>query len=236
MVRFRSDMRVRVVQGMGSELMIVNAARVSTGRESLELTEADKRLLRALVVEGHGSPLEHTAYTFEIECPIFVSRQIVKYRTSSINEVSGRYTTLPDDFYVPEFSRPAVQVGKSMDYKFEVVAPRTRARLGLALYRQWLKESARAYVNARNHALGAGLAKEVARMGTPTHQYTRLWVTMNLRTALHFIAQRIDNPDADRPSHGQYEIGLVAQQIRDIVAADYPHVWAAFEETKWKKI
>lgn len=235
-MKFRSDMSVRVVQRMGSELMIVNAARVSTGRESVELTEADKRLLRALVVEGHGSPLEHTAYTFEVECPIFVSRQIVKYRTASINEISGRYTKLPDEFYVPEGVRPPVQVGRSMDYKFKPAAHGTPADKGFFLYRLWLKESARAYVKARDLALGAGLAKEVARMGGPTHQYTRLWATMNLRTALHFIAQRIDNPDADRPSHGQYEIGLVAQQIRDIVAADYPHVWAAFDETRWKKI
>lgn len=229
-------MAVRTVQHMGSELMIVNAARVSTGHESTHLTEADKRLLRALVLEGHGSPLEHTAYTFEIECPIFVSRQIVKYRTASINEISGRYTKLPDEFYIPEPTRPAVQTGRTMDYKFETAAPDTPAGKSLFLYRVWLKETARAYVKARDLALGAGLAKEVSRMGTPTHQYTRLWATMNLRTALHFIAQRIDNPDADRPSHGQYEIGLVAQQIRDIIAKDYPHIWAAFEETKWKKI
>lgn len=237
-MKFRDDMKVTLRQRMGSEKSIVAAARLSTNSDEWEgvLTGKDKGLIRALYREGHGSPFEHVVFTFEIECPIFVSRQLVKYRNSSTNEISARYTELPLEFYRPDrYARGFFQEGKTMDYQFrdaETQAEDTAIQDFIDNLEHQNQQFAELFTVERKD----GIAKELARITTPVNLYTRLVMTMNLRTVLHLIAQRIDNPNADRPSHGQFEIGLVAEQMRQVVEELFPTVWEVFEEQKWKKL
>lgn len=234
---FTDEITVNVYRRDGSEVDIVNAARVSTDTNAVtDMSGRDTGLIRALVREGHGTPLEYPGYIFEIHAPIFVSRQIVKYRLTTINEVSGRYTQLEPRFYLPSPEvRKFFQTGKTMDYQFRDIQGNKESND--VIY--FLRNLQRVNINwwsSYEAAVNAGISNEVARMGMPVNIYSRLYVKMNLRSTLHFIAQRIDNPAAERPSHGQYEIGLVAQAMSEHVAADFPTVWAAFNETKWRKI
>ena len=108
---FRSDMKVDLIDFMGGDDRVVQAARVSTkGSASREDTAGTGGLIRYLMREGHHVPFEHSVFTFYIEAPIFVTRQILKHRISSISETSGRYRELEGQFYVPADERPLVQV------------------------------------------------------------------------------------------------------------------------------
>ena len=108
---FRSDMQVTVLQVLGSEDTIVDAARASLKQLAKEFPpEQNAGLVRRLVKDGHGVPLEHGLISFHLEVPIFVSRQIVKHRHSSINESSGRYSSAIPDFYITHPDKPLVQV------------------------------------------------------------------------------------------------------------------------------
>lgn len=230
---FRSDMTVKLVDHMGSEDSIVSAARVSNDSDAGAHSEAaNKGLLRALIREGHGSPLEHVELEWYLEVPIFASRQIVKYRQTSINERSGRYSNAVPEFYIPDYkTRPMAQVGKTMDYEFTHLAGYVQKLVAETMLDQtvsWWQ----GYATMRE----IGVSKEVARMTAPTNMYSALYVKMNLRTAIHFITQRIHMPDADRPSHGQYEIEMVAQGMLDIIEPMFPTVFEAVKASKWKKI
>src|SRR6185503_18485094 len=121
---------VRLDGAMASDLSVANAARVSFARRKDELDEADEGLIRFLMRERHGTPFEHNAFRFHIRCPIFVAREWFRHRVGSFNELSGRYTELPEAFYVPAADDVRTQVGKPGSYSFEQVdaelAERTR--------------------------------------------------------------------------------------------------------------
>ncbi|WP_269929138.1 FAD-dependent thymidylate synthase [Kocuria massiliensis] len=235
-VKFRSDVTVELREAMGDEALIVDAARVSTDKRASEFSEdANNGLIRALVREGHGTPFEYPELVWYLEVPIFVSRQIVKHRLSTINEHSGRYSEMAPEFYLPTQGRPVIQVGKTMNYEFEDSG--TEESQGLRADVQIITQDAnlrwwREYQEMR----ALGIAKEVARIGAPTNLYSRMFVKMNLRSTLHFIAQRTEFPDADRVSHPQYEIQLVAKAMAAVVSERFPVVWDAFVASKYKKL
>lgn len=235
-VKFRSDVTVELREAMGDEALIVDAARVSTDKRASEFSEdANNGLIRALVREGHGTPFEYPELVWYLEVPIFVSRQIVKHRLSTINEHSGRYSELAPEFYIPDEGRPVVQVGKTMEYKFDDpnsgVSPELRRSVSLLT-----KVANTRWWNGYEEMRRAGVAKELARIGAPTNLYSRMFVKMNLRSTLHFIAQRTEFPDADRVSHPQYEIQLVAKGMAAVVSERFPVVWDAFVASKYKKL
>jgi thymidylate synthase (FAD) len=117
-VRFRSDVSVTLIDSMGSDQRICQAARVSTqGAESYETGEA-AGLINFLARERHGSPFEHVLFQWLIEAPIFVWREFMRHRIASYNEESGRYKQLEPVFYVPDAERPLVQIGKTGNYEF----------------------------------------------------------------------------------------------------------------------
>lgn len=213
----RSDVTVELVDHMGDEQSIVRAARVSTLGSSAEKEEAEG-LIRYLVREGHGTPLEAPVLTFRLEVPVFVSRQIVKHRISSINEESGRYKELEPVFYVPSVDRPVKQVGKTGAYIFESddnAWSEAHSQIKILSNRAW---------TVYESLLATGVAKEVARMVLPVNIYSTMYVTMNLRSWLNFVKLRTNQFG----SHAQYEIALVADEVLAQLATMYPTVMTQF--------
>ena len=403
MPEYRSDMTVKLVQHLGDETMIMNAAKVSTLAGHAFDEEAEQkdpaRFVRWLLREGHGSPFEHNLLTFYFEVPVFISRQIVKYRHSclagdtkiyfessngnvywktiadhwedwhngiktesklgtpfrrhlpsvrnatvrsinektlrkelssvndvvksgekevfevhstsgqsvtasadhlfytpkgwrrlkemqvgdevyfqgrgfpgvtpetravraeaitsiesrgvqmtydlcldaphhnffangyvvhnSINEVSGRYSVLDTTFYVPDSQRPLVQYGKPGDYTFEDGGADLRFESVGELKNAAIEASAR-----YKYLLDSGVAREVARMCLPVNIYSQMVVSANLRSWLHFVAQRAN----EAPSHGQYEIAMVADQVGLYIQELFPNVWQEFVEGGYQRV
>lgn len=217
-IEFKSDVTVELIDMMGSEQRIVQAARVSTKGAQAEAQEA-KGLVKFLVREKHEVPLEHCVMTFRIHAPIFVTRQILKHRLTSISEESGRYRELDPVFYTPDETRPVVQTGKTGEYRFV-----PDAAANLLAYDAIAVNSMTAWANYEK-LLSQGIAKEVARTVLPTNLYSTMYMTINLRSALNFIALRT----ARYGSHPQHEIALVGEQVRDVLAEHFPTVLEAWE-------
>lgn len=192
-------MEVKLISKMADDLSVVQSARVSTeGQRSLD-GEAEPRLINYLMRERHASPFEHAVFTFYVRAPIFVTREILRHRTASFNEESGRYRELDGTYYYPN-ERPLRQVGKTGDYKFEA---------GEDLRDITLDGFDLAYGTAQTvyeELLIAGVAKEVARMVLPVGIYSSMYITMNARGLMNFLSLRTA-PNA------QYEIREVASQM-----------------------
>ena len=218
-VTFRSDVTVELVDSMGDEQSIVRAARVSTLGKKAAKKEAEG-LIRWLIKRGHGTPIEAPELAFRFEVPIFVSRQIVKHRISTINEESGRYRELEPVFYVPGSDRPVEQIGKTGDYVFVDSAPKNRHA------RRIIKYVSRICWWGYDTMLKFRISKEVARMILPVNTYSTLYVKMNLRSWLNFIYLRTQRYG----SHAQEEIAYVAEQVRDVIAEKFPTVLDQFEK------
>lgn len=221
---FRSDVSVELLQHVGGEAMIVQAARQSTQGKNAKAVD-NRRFINFLAEEGHRVPMEHNLLTFHLEVPIFVSRQIVKYRHSSISEESGRYRELEGVFYVPSPDRPVVQLGKTGDYAF---GDGTSGQKGAVT--GYLTEVYELAWERYQDLLELGIAKEVARSVLPTALYSSMVVSMNLVGWLHFVSQRA----TAAPSHGQYEIALVADQVAGVIENLYPDVWDTFVSNGYK--
>ena len=201
---------------MADDLSVVNAARVSFGTRKEELDDRDRGLIGFLMRERHGTPFEHNALRFHVRCPIFVVREWMRHRISSFNELSGRYTELPAEFYVPAAEDVRTQVGKPGAYTFETVpdgqAERTREAIAASY--------AASYATYRA-MLDDGIAKEVARSVLPVGIYTEFWWTLNARSIMNFLSLR--NADA-----AQREIRRYAEAIETLWATQMPLTHAAF--------
>ena len=209
-VTFRHDMRVDLVDFMGGDDRVAQAARVSTKGSGSDRETAQPGFIDFLVRNRHSVPFEHSVFTFRIECPIFVSREIVKHRLTSISEISGRYTILPSDFYVPAGDRPLVQVGKTGDYRFEQGSAEQREMTRRRM------ESAATYAHGDYcDLLDAGIAKEVARMVLPVSTYTSMVVTLNARSLTNFLSLRVRDESAAVPSFAMSEIDQVAREMEE---------------------
>lgn len=242
---FRSDVTVKVIEQTGDEQLIASSARVSTSKADTEmklLSESElarvRGLVKRLLRDGHGTPFEYPSYLFYLEVPIFVSRQVVKYRLSTINEQSGRYSEFLPVFYLPNTrARPYYQTGKAMDYQFlqpyEMTEAETVAAREFSVY---LVRTCSDWYQGYRKALDKGISREVARMGMPVNTYTSMYVKLNLRQVLHFISQRVHIEEATRPSHGQWEIEQVALGMAHAVKRDFPTVWEAFVESGYAKL
>lgn len=202
----------------GSEVDIVNAARVSFHKEVKTLGKADKGLLRFLLENRHGTPFEQGFQaSFHIRLPIFVMREWVRHRIGhSVNEESGRYVELRPDFYIPEVKNIRTQVGKPGSYSFEPVEQ------GMALYAQGeiQLQSQRAF-DVYRRLLDSGIAKEQARLVLPLNLYTEIRWTCNARSLMNFLSLR-NAPDA------MFEIRQYAQALEDVFETFMPNVHKMF--------
>lgn len=237
--KFRSDVKAVLMDSMGGEGSIVRRARVSTEGEGstkipTEVLEGpDLGLLKWLYRNHHGTPFEGPEFEWYFEVPIFVSRQIVKHRLSSINEESGRYREMEGVFYVvPEEGRDIVQVGKTGDYNFQTGRPDQVEAL------RWVQMT-QAESGWENYQklIGYGISKEVARMHLPVSLYSSMYFKVNLRSLLNFVSLRKDwGPDAIHASKAQHEIALLTEQIVPVIQEKLPNVWDLFVENGYQAV
>lgn len=205
---------VELVQCQASDLGVVNAARVSFGQQSDKMSQADIGLIDFLMRNRHGSPFEHNLFSFKIVCPIFVAREWFRHRISSFNEMSGRYTELPDEMWLPDYKSFRTQVGKPGSYSFEPIDT-TTADAARSIIEHLYRESRIAYQTL----LALGVAKEVARIVLPLGQQTQFIYTVNARSLMNFLSLRNE-------ATAQREIRLFAEVIEDLA---YEHMPVTFE-------
>jgi len=208
---------VRLVDYMGGDERIVATARVSYG-QGTKSTRQDAALIDYLLRNDHTSPFEHVVFEFHCKMPVFVARQWIRHRTARLNEISGRYSVMKDEFYLP----PPEQIKRqSTDNKqgreAESVPPELQQRV-LDL----LKSDQRSAYRNYEELLGDGIARELARINLPLSLYTQWYWQMDLKNLMHFIRLRADH-------HAQWEIQEYARTIGDIVKTVCPLTYAAFE-------
>jgi thymidylate synthase (FAD) len=218
---------VRLVDTLGDDLSIVNAARVSYDKESTEFTERDGKLINFLLREKHTSPFRHAALTFEVYAPLFVARQWWKYAVASThvdeqngwNESSRRYVTEDEKFYIP---LPHEWRSKPENSKQGSGVP-VDEEIG-AKHFQRLAEMVVAGTEAYHDAMNDGVAPEIARLFLPAYgMYVRWRWTVSLQGALTFLDQRLEH-DA------QYEIQKYAEAVLSLTKEAFPETTAALYE------
>ncbi|MDP9266332.1 MAG: FAD-dependent thymidylate synthase [Chloroflexota bacterium] len=217
---------VRVIDYMGDDAAVVQAARVSYGAGTKRRRD-DAGLINYLMRNRHTSPFEMCELKVHMKLPIFVARQQVRHRMANINETSGRYSILDREFYVPEPEQLATQATANRQGRGEVLEP-TLARRVLEMLRA---DAERAYDHyerllgetGRGDAVedGIGLARELARMGLTLNFYTQWYWKIDLHNLLGFVALRAD-------AHAQYEIRVYAEALLDVVKRWVPLTYDAF--------
>ena len=228
---FRDDVTVELVKSSASDADVIWAARVSTaGEQSIESLNDDAEksagLINYLARERHGSPFEHTSFTFFISAPIFVFREFMRHRIASYNEESGRYRELKPVFYIPNKDRKLIQVGKTGHYTFE---DGTDAQYELMVSE--MKKAYNAAYDAYQKMLDAGIAREVARATLPVATYSSMYVTMNARALMNFLSLRTTAEGSHFPSYPQREIEMVGEKMEAFFAEKMPLVHAAFNKS-----
>jgi len=234
-VKFDSYIDVELVKCSAEDLDIVFSARVSTEGErtrdlsyytedqNYELPDKDKGLINFLMRERHGTPFEHSYFTFYVKAPIFVWREHMRHRIASYNEESGRYRQLDPEFYIPERSRKLVQVGKPGAYEFE-----DGSNNQYALTVTSIRQSCEVAYQEYEKLLMNGVAKEVARMVLPVNIYSSAYVTMNARSLMNFLSLRQNVEGQTFPSYPQREIEIVAERYEEIFQYHMPVTYEAF--------
>ena len=229
---FRSDVGVELVKASAADSDVVWAARVSTaGEQSIEALHEDPErsagLIRFLLRNRHGSPFEHTHFTFLVSAPIFVFRELVRHRIGfSFNEESGRYRTLAPVFYVPGPDRRLVQEGKPGRYEFVAGSPEQH-ELVTAATRRACETAYAAY----QEMLAGGVAREVARGVLPVATYSSMYVTCNARSLMALLSLRTQVEGSAFPSYPQREIAMVAEQMEGHFSRLMPITHAAFADS-----
>jgi thymidylate synthase (FAD) len=218
---------IRVVDYMGSDAAIVQAARVSYGRGTKKVNE-DAGLINYLMRHRHTTPFEMCSIKFHIKLPIFVARQWIRHRTAKVNEYSARYSILDKEFYIPAPEQLGAQSKKNRQGKGELLEGREAERV-LALLRQDSEQVYDHYSemlnedeagNVRNESR-KGLARELARMNLTLNYYTQWYWKIDLHNLLHFLSLRAD-------AHAQYEIRAYADAMMDVVKRWVPAAYDAF--------
>lgn len=205
--------KVELIDHMGTDLTIVNAARVSYGKHKDVFDDSDRKLIRYLLVNKHTSPVEHVAATFRFTVPLFVRSQHHRSRTWAYNEVSRRFTADNIQFYFPPCWRTQSKNNKQMsdeDFQSEELdwMVREHCEVSYAKYQRMIE---------------AGVAREMARMILPQNLYTQYYGTVSLHNALHFLKLRLH-------PHSQWEIQRVAIAMRDILMGVFPETMKIWEE------
>ena len=208
---------VRLVDYMGGDDRIVQSARVSYGSGTKSFRE-DKGLINYLLRNDHTSPFEQVVFTFHTKMPIFVARQWVRHRTARVNEISGRYSVMKNEFYVPAEEDVAFQ---SEDNKQGRSTEEIPAELKQKVIAMLQEEQNRVY-EGYTDLLEENVARELARINLPLSLYTEWYWQMDLKNMFHFLKLRMDE-------HAQKEIRVYADLIHDLVAKVCPIAIEAFD-------
>jgi thymidylate synthase (FAD) len=215
---------VRVVDYMGDDAAIVQAARVSYGRGTNRVSE-DGGLIRYLMRHRHSTPFEMCEIKYHVKLPIFVARQWIRHRTANVNEYSARYSVLDREFYIPAPEHLAAQSSANRQGRGEVLGAEAAADV-LDLLRRDAAQCYDDYTWMLNEAADpgrVGLARELARMNLTLNTYTQWYWKTDLHNLFGFLALRAD-------AHAQYEIRVYAEAMATTVQAWVPLAWEAFVE------
>lgn len=205
---------VELVRVSGSDLDVVNAARVSYGKVSSQISDRDKKLIGFLMEHNHTSPFEHNQLSFRIKAPIFVARQWMRHRMNSYNEISYRYVKASLEFYIPPKWR-------SQDLKNK------QASIGSfdnPEFTQKLKDAIAYSVQTYEYLLDNGVGREIARSVLPLCTYTEFIFTCNLHSLMHFLKLRLH-------AGAQYEIRMYAQTLLKLALPPFP-----LSLSEWQRI
>jgi thymidylate synthase (FAD) len=223
---------VRYIDHMGSDKRIVEAARISYKSPS-KGDDSDKKLLQYLWKNKHTSPFEMCKITLNIKMPIFVMRQYVRHRMQNLNEVSARYTELPNEFYIPRVWRKQDAKNKQcswIDEDWDHVADSPGPSCSK---NEWFEQRVRSFCkdsyNLYEELLEKGVAREMARMVLPVNIYTEIYACWDLKNLLHFITLRDD-------SHAQYEIQEYGKAIKRMIKELFPWTLDAYEKYKFQLV
>lgn len=225
---------VGLVDHMGSDAAIVQAARVSYG-EGTKTVREDRGLIRYLMRQRHTSPFEMCEVKFHIRLPIFVMRQLVRHRTSSLNEYSGRYSEMSKEFYIPELTDIKRQDASNKQGSGDMVSM-DRAHDVQTTMKEHYNKSYLTYQNLLGNILSdvpgpdglftptdEGISKELARLVLPVANYTECYWKQDLHNLFHLLKLRYDD-------HAQYEIRVFAKAIYDIIKPLFPMAVEAWED------
>ncbi len=209
---------VRLIDVMGDDAAIVQAARVSYGSGTKKVHE-DRGLIRYLMRHLHTTPFEMVEFKFHVKLPIFVARQWIRHRTANVNEYSGRYSEMKDEFYVPAADQVRAQSASNKQGRSDTAfAPEEAARI-----RQTMEQTQDRLYAEYQDLLSTELAREIARINLPVSNYTEWYWKIDLHNLFHFLRLRIDD-------HAQYEIRVYGEAIAQIVKAAVPIAYEAFED------
>ncbi len=208
---------VVLVDYMGNDAAIVQAARVSYGRGTRSVRD-DRGLIRYLLRHRHTTPFEMVEFKFLVRLPIYVARQWIRHRTASVNEYSARYSIVPDEYDLPDPDAVRQQSVTNRQGRGEPLPPEVVER-----FRSDLDRVARTAYAAYEKAIADGVARETARILLPVAYYTEWYWKTNLHNLFHFLALRLD-------AHAQEEIRAYAAEIAAVARAVAPVAMEAFEE------
>ena len=207
---------VRLIDYMGSDAAIVQAARVSYGEGTKKVSE-DRALIRYLMRQRHTSPFEMVEFKFHVKLPIFVARQWIRHRTANVNEYSGRYSVMKQEFYIPEAKDIRFQSTVNKQSRSEEEVPDELKRRFI----DFLKRTHAASYEEYERLIEAGLARELARIGLPLSLYTEWYWKIDLHNLFHFLRLRMD-------PHAQQEIRQYANIMAEMVKVVCPMAYEAF--------
>lgn len=207
---------VRLVDYMGGDSRIVQSARVSYG-EGTKTVREDAGLIDYLLRHQHTSPFEQVVLTFHVKMPIFVARQWVRHRTARMNEISGRYSVMKDEFYVPQADDIAMQSSDNKQGRCEEPVSAADA----AKIQDDFIRGQKALYDSYKKMVDFGLAREIARINLPLSLYTEFYWEIDLHNLFHFLRLRLDG-------HAQKEIRAYAEVMLEMVKAVAPMATESF--------
>lgn len=210
---------VRLIEHMGSDLSIVRNARVSYDAEWRTGADdgKDAKLLNYLIKNKHTSPFESCVFTFDVKAPIFVFRQWHRHRTWSFNEISARYSELPEEFYVPDESQITTQSASNKQMRTDVQHPSATHIAGL------IKTQSASAFAIYKVLIAEGCPRELARSVLPVGTYSHMFCSVDLHNLFHFLKLRLH-------SHSQFEIRVYAEAMLQLIEPIVPISVAAFRE------
>ena len=215
---------VRVIDYMGNDASIVQAARVSYGKGTKKTSE-DRGLINYLMRHRHTTPFEMCEIKYHIKLPIFIARQWIRHRTANVNEYSARYSILDNEFYVPEAHHVAAQSSINHQGRGDLLTPE-QSQYVLDLIKRESMSSYEGYIDLLNEEGDPnrpGLARELARMNLTVNFYTQWYWKIDLHNLFHFLSLRAD-------SHAQFEIQEYARVMLETVKQWVPFAYEAFVE------
>lgn len=208
---------VRLVDSMGDDSAIVQAARVSYGKGTKTVSE-DRGLIRYLMKNRHTSPFEMCEFKFHCKMPLFTARQWIRHRTASVNEVSGRYSELPEEFYVPKSEHLQRQSKNNKQGRGETFEENEANHI-ISNMTAMARDEFKHY----HWMLDQDVAKEIARINLPLSTYTEWYWKIDLHNLFHFLKLRLDQ-------HAQYEIRVYANAMYELIKQIVPISCEAFED------